>query len=733
MPATKKIETIKVMARVRPLIQRELRENKVLKAEGSYFISTLSDKNFTSRAQQTKKHKFDRVFGENASQAEVWKSAQPLIDASLEGYNSTVFAYGQTGTGKTHTMLGVDIWNMGSSTQLAKSEAIDAVVANEDLWGLIPRSMKQIFRVLEGRRKTHLCKVHCSYLEIYNEHVYDLLRYEESKQLRSGLEIREQTARLGVFVPDAVRVPVSTEDEVLSMLWKGARNRAMSATDMNHHSSRSHTIFQVFIEQKPFEENGVSKISKLNLVDLAGSEKWHPHQLSTFTSQRIQEMTSINQSLSNLGNCVRALLERGRRHIPYRNSRLTRLLADSLGGNTKTAFIVTLSPAENALQESISTLQFANRAKKIVVHAEVNEVVDESSQIARMESQIVRLRSLLRKASQDNVKSSSGGNDNCSDTQRTKTTLVSCLAEKESLQNMLQLTQKQLYAKEEECRDLIKTIHLSRNNSNNGENNSFELEKKSFEIQKASLERRLASVEDEEKKQKSQKEWLKKYHEWLRALPVIGNEDDQGLDLKGRLQLLEWSIMFQREEFEQAKQVFFREQQALQSELSRKSAQLADVEETILFDDERLIRQREEWHAKRRKQNEKQSRSGGSSDVFPSEKNEKLRFRQKMAKGRQKQGQKNEERNQLIDVIEKLQAEQRKEYMNDDSDDNSEKKNESEDEYFNEDDKKELQYWSEYLDPKTKRTYYHNSFTNVTQWTKPDVVRRAKLRKMMME
>ena len=230
-------------------------------------------------------------------------------------------------------------------------------------------------------------QISCTFIEIYNEKVFDLLRYDESRQLRSGLEIREDKHR-GVCIPDAAEVIVSSQDEVLGLLWEGAQNRAVAATDMNEHSSRSHTVLQVAVEQRAIAGKGsgnpmVATRSKLNLVDLAGSEKWRTHQLAKFSEQRIAELTSINQSLSTLGNCIRALLQPGRSHVPYRDSKLTRLLQDSLGGNTRTGFVVTMSSSILALEETISTLQFADRAKQVVVHAMVNETLDDSSLLRR--------------------------------------------------------------------------------------------------------------------------------------------------------------------------------------------------------------------------------------------------------------------------------------------------------------------------------------------------------------
>ena len=140
----------------------------------------------------------------------------------------------------------------------------------------------------------------------------------------------------------------------------------------------------------------VSVSAQINLVDLAGSEKIRPHQLGGLSDRRLAELTAINQSLSSLGNCIRALGESDRTHIPYRDSKLTRLLQDSLGGNTKTAFIVTLSPAEDAAEETISTLQFADRAKKVVVHVTVNESVDDPSLLRQYQHEIAALKKQLR-------------------------------------------------------------------------------------------------------------------------------------------------------------------------------------------------------------------------------------------------------------------------------------------------------------------------------------------------
>ena len=244
------------------------------------------------------------------------------------------------------------------------------------------------------------CKVECSYLQLYNEKLFDLLQENQDYAAAAGLEIREDKIH-GVFVPGAVQTRVRSEKDVLRVLWQGARRRAISATDMNQHSSRSHTIFQIFLEQKPIGDEASSDPilrAKLNLVDLAGSETMKAHRASRrFTEKRISELTSINKSLSSLGNCVRSLADPSRTHIPYRDSKLTRLLQDSLGGNTKTSFVVTVSASSLSIGETMSTLQFADRAKRVVVHAYANEELTGGDALKKALYQIERLQQMLRR------------------------------------------------------------------------------------------------------------------------------------------------------------------------------------------------------------------------------------------------------------------------------------------------------------------------------------------------
>ena len=194
-------------------------------------------------------YRFDAVLDQTSTQVDVFSQVRPLVDAAVSGYNATVFAYGQTGTGKTHTMLGVDMWQLASGSSGASSLAAVVGRVPKDSLGIIPRCMEYLFSALDARREDVTRRVWCSYVEIYNEKVFDLLSSRPQDRTRDGgLDIRQDKNK-GVFLQDVVEVAVDTVEDVLSVLWQGARNRAISATDMNDHSSRSHTIFSVSVEQ----------------------------------------------------------------------------------------------------------------------------------------------------------------------------------------------------------------------------------------------------------------------------------------------------------------------------------------------------------------------------------------------------------------------------------------------------------------------------------------------------
>jgi len=323
-----------------------------------------------------KKFTFDRAFGPNSKQIDVYKSVvAPLIEEVMLGYNCTVFAYGQTGTGKTFTMEG------------EKSCAANPISWEDDpLSGIIPRAVAQLFDELRLQGSEFTMRV--SFLELYNEELFDLLSAETDT---SRLRLYEDTTRKGsVIVQGLEEVPVLNKHEVYRILEKGSAKRQTAATLMNAHSSRSHTLFTitVHVKESSIEGEEMIKSGKLYLVDLAGSENIGR---SGAVAGRAREAGNINQSLLTLGRVIKSLVEKTP-HIPYRESKLTRLLQDSLGGRTKTSIIATISPASTNYEETISTLDYAHRAKSIQNKPEVNQKLTKTCLLKDYTTEIDKLR-----------------------------------------------------------------------------------------------------------------------------------------------------------------------------------------------------------------------------------------------------------------------------------------------------------------------------------------------------
>jgi len=372
---------------------------------------------------------FDAVVGETGSQQDVFQLISPAIEQVVSGINTTVFAYGQTGTGKTHTMLGEGLEQQVTKKLSWKQMRAD-MTKNEEGWGVIPRSLHLLFASLskqgmrpnsKQRKKsiigiaevndtmtkrtagTKNFSVMCSYMQIYNDQLYDLLTDEkDNKGNFKALPIREGTTAQGgrnLYVQGLSEYRVSTADDVLALLFQGGRNRAVRATEYNQQSSRSHAILQLSVEIEIPEEDSrtIVRKAKLNLVDLAGSEKW-----GTFAGEKDVDMKlelrKINSSLSALGLCISALADKRRSHVPYRDSPLTRLLQDSLGGGTRTVVIATVSAKMDAQEESASTLQFANRANRVDAKIKINEVVNDAVLLKRAQREISRLKQKLAEA-----------------------------------------------------------------------------------------------------------------------------------------------------------------------------------------------------------------------------------------------------------------------------------------------------------------------------------------------
>ncbi|KAJ6839211.1 kinesin-like protein KIN-7L [Iris pallida] len=317
---------------------------------------------------------FDHVFDQSSTNGTLYNQlTKPIIDAAVHGFNGTAFAYGQTSSGKTFTMNG----------------------SQEDP-GIIHLAVKDIFHSTQMITDREFL-IRVSYMEIYNEEINDLLSLGSQK-----LPIHESLER-GIFVAGLREEIVNTAEQVFELIKLGEANRHFGETNMNARSSRSHTIFRMVIEssiKEPMSSGDVSnadaiRVSVLNLVDLAGSERIAKTGAG---GVRLKEGKHINKSLMILGNVINKLSESGRQraHIPYRDSKLTRILQPALGGNAKTSIICTVAPEEVHVEETRGTLQFASRAKRVTNCAQVNEILTDAALLKRQKLEIEELRTKLQ-------------------------------------------------------------------------------------------------------------------------------------------------------------------------------------------------------------------------------------------------------------------------------------------------------------------------------------------------
>uniref|UniRef100_A0A8C7TVJ5 Kinesin family member 4 n=1 Tax=Oncorhynchus mykiss TaxID=8022 RepID=A0A8C7TVJ5_ONCMY len=332
---------VRVALRCRPLVAKEINEGcqtclTFVPGEPQVVVGT--EKAFT----------YDFVFDPTTEQEEVFNSAvSPLLYGLFKGYHATVLAYGQTGSGKTFSMGG---------TYTSAQE-------NEPTVGVIPRVVRMIF---QEREKHTDCEVSLtvSYLEIYNEEILDLLCPSASKDKPSTINIREDPKE-GIKIVGLTERQVMSAHEMVGCLELGNSARTVGSTAMNAASSRSHAIFTITLEQRRGADKSDNVVSKLHLVDLAGSER---QKKTKAEGDRLKEGISINRGLLSLGNVISALgdeSKKGTGFVPYRDSKLTRLLQDSLGGNSHTLMIACISPADSNIEETINTLRYADRARKI--------------------------------------------------------------------------------------------------------------------------------------------------------------------------------------------------------------------------------------------------------------------------------------------------------------------------------------------------------------------------------
>ncbi|KAL3825748.1 hypothetical protein ACJIZ3_021777 [Penstemon smallii] len=374
---------VQVLLRCRPFSNDELRNNAPQVVSCNDYQREVSVSQSIAGKQIDRVFTFDKVFGPNAQQKDLYEQAVvPIVNEVLEGFNCTIFAYGQTGTGKTYTMEGECKRSKSGPNGELPSEA-----------GVIPRAVKQIFDTLESQNAEYSVKV--TFLELYNEEITDLLAPEELS--RAVLEDKQkkqlplmEDGKGGVLVRGLEEEIVASASEIFTLLERGSAKRRTAETLLNKQSSRSHSLFSITIHIKEATPEGeeLIKCGKLNLVDLAGSENI---SRSGAREGRAREAGEINKSLLTLGRVINALVEH-LGHIPYRDSKLTRLLRDSLGGRTKTCIIATVSPAVHCLEETLSTLDYAHRAKNIKNKPEVNQKMMKSTLIKDLYGEIDRLK-----------------------------------------------------------------------------------------------------------------------------------------------------------------------------------------------------------------------------------------------------------------------------------------------------------------------------------------------------
>ncbi|XP_008289667.1 kinesin-like protein KIF21A isoform X2 [Stegastes partitus] len=406
--------TVRVALRIRPQLARE-------KIEGCHICTYVMPGEPQVILGKDKAFTYDYMFDMDSQQDAIYSTCtEKLIEGCFEGYNATVFAYGQTGSGKTYTM----------------GTGFDVNIVDEEL-GIIPRAVHHLFKGIEERRQAAQeqgrpvpeFKINAQFLELYNEEVLDLFDSTRDMKQKSHIKIHED-ATGGIYTVGVTTRTVSSEAEMMQCLKLGALSRTTASTQMNVQSSRSHAIFTIHLcqvrvcasdNQEDETDNRVSNgnsemdeyetlTAKFHFVDLAGSERL---KRTGATGDRAKEGISINCGLLALGNVISALGDRSKRasHVPYRDSKLTRLLQDSLGGNSQTVMIACISPSDRDFMETLNTLKYANRARNIKNKVMVNQ--DKASQqisalrteIARLQMELMEYKTGKRMMGEDGVES----------------------------------------------------------------------------------------------------------------------------------------------------------------------------------------------------------------------------------------------------------------------------------------------------------------------------------------
>jgi hypothetical protein len=406
-------ESIQVAIRIRPTLQNEISSSKTLKFDENDPRTIQIGKNRTHF-----KAYYDQIFFQATTQPQIFDFIKPGLDQAKEGINVTIMAYGQTGSGKTYTMFGSD-WTLNEQSEnyIEKKMNIhydkDNFIQSDfilepfaDSNGIIPRTLLYL-----TQDKPSNIKIMCSYIQIYNEKIYDLLSDEivngESVEIQKSkpttqeaLKIREVIIKKKkqIFIENVTEIELTNFYECFTWLQEGEKQRKIRQTNKNEMSSRSHTIFiikYINTSTKP------PLVSKINLCDLAGSEKHNKNE--KYNSIHFSEMVNINQSLITLGIVINELAsKKKKKHIPYRNSKLTYLLHDSLGGNTKTFLIATISPSDGNFEETLSTLKFADRAHSVMakispsdINISDNYTNEDNAMIKKLTNELNEMKQLL--------------------------------------------------------------------------------------------------------------------------------------------------------------------------------------------------------------------------------------------------------------------------------------------------------------------------------------------------
>ncbi|OMJ72464.1 hypothetical protein SteCoe_29093 [Stentor coeruleus] len=413
---------------------------------------------------------FDYIYGpDSTSQQIYYEVSRPIIHRVLNGFNGTIFMYGQTTSGKTYTMLGTP-----------------------DFPGILPCSIREIFQTIVKDTENEY-NVWITYIEIYNEQINDLLAPG-----KVNLKVKEDPKQ-GVVIQDVKQQQVWTFDQVILLMNYGEEHRTYRETSIHEHSSRSHTLFQVYIESFPRASKGRGRIrySCLNLVDLAGSERLNDFDTKNVT--QIGEAGYINKSLFILAHVVNKLAEGKTKHIPYRDSKLTRILSQALGGNSLASIICTVSPAAMNFQQTLSTLRFASRAKTVQNTPHINEILGELANSNEIKAQLTNLQQELLELNTSKI----GYETRC-----------------KFLENQLDKIQKEMHAKEEQFERMLE--------GNNKEREMVGKLQMVIEKQEIDMEKERVMVNSQYQK------IMEKYQEERRMRVELEKELDSHKEILGR-------------------------------------------------------------------------------------------------------------------------------------------------------------------------------------------------------